>query len=121
MESEGEERSNFHYVLIWEVPLTTIHKIKRYIPDFGDQDLIRFVKTTSREFVPQMLEYEIEKNKQPKYLNRSSKKHIQKNELPPQHIFKNIVKIKVKIIYGLLKPVKSMFWRSWFDSRRLHT
>lgn len=60
----GEE----HFVLRIDlgIPVTTIHKIKRYIPeDLGDQDLIRFVKTTSREYVPSMLEYEIEKIKQP--------------------------------------------------------
>lgn len=64
LENEGVEEE-FSLLIDLGLPTSTINKIKSMIPnDLNDRDLIRFVKTIRREYVPSILEYEMEKIKQ---------------------------------------------------------
>lgn len=61
LENEGVEEQ-FSVLIDMGVPSSIINKIKHIIPDdLNDQELVRFIKTIRREYIPSLLEYEIEK------------------------------------------------------------
>lgn len=64
LENEGVEEK-FSLLIDMGIPSSIINKIKHTISDdLNGNDLVQFVKTIRREYIPSLLEYEIEKLKQ---------------------------------------------------------